>query len=171
MLRNLCHRLDVRETFQRALPYHGKQQVALRLAFCPELRLGLFHLNDGSISLPSEMGLDLCGRLCHSCCVDPRHSSSVLRKAWLSLAALCSVPGVAIWRAFGIAFGRKSVSQSIILGEWLCRAEQCASLIHYRISAPPEVEELLLGGLTEPTWLSLWLLSAEGQAVPDLSCV
>jgi hypothetical protein len=32
------------------------------------------------------------------------------------------------------------------------------------------MEELLL--LTEPTWLSPWLRSAaEGEAVPDLSCV
>ena len=95
MLRNLCHRLDVRETFQRALPYHGKQQVALRLAFCPELRLGLFHLNDCPISLPSEMGLDLCGRLCHSCWVDPQHSSSVAAQA-------VAIPRRTLQRSHGI---------------------------------------------------------------------
>ena len=169
MLRNLCHRLDVRETFQRALPYHGKQQVALRLAFCPELRLGLFHLNDCPISLPSEMGLDLCGRLCHSCCVDPRHSSSVAAQG-------LAIPRRTLQRSrsrdlagFWDSFWPHSFANPF-LGNG-SSVQQFVSLTYYRISAPPEVEELLLGGLTEPTWLSPWLLSAEGEVVQDLSCV
>ena len=35
--------------------------------------------------------------------------------------------------------------------------------------SPRRGEELLAAGLSEPTWLSPWLLSAEGEMVPYLS--
>ena len=35
--------------------------------------------------------------------------------------------------------------------------------------SPRRGEELLAAGLSEPTWLSPWLLSAEGETVPYLS--
>ena len=93
-----------------------------------------------------------------------------LRKGWLSSPQSAAFPAPRL-AGFWDSFWPHSFWPIHFWGMALAAVQQCVSLIHYRISAPPEVEELLLGGLTEPTWLSPWLLSAEGEVVQDLSCV